>query len=236
MQAANGRESALGMHALQVHALLLDHYGEPARKPQRPPLDELVLTILSQNTSDLNSGRAWENLRARFGTWRDVAEADAAEVEEAIRVGGLAAVKAPRIQSIIRQLVQEQGEPTLDLLRDMSVEEAREYLTALPGVGPKTAACVLLFALHMPALPVDTHVHRLALRLGLAPAKTSAEKAHSLLEELLPEELYYPFHLLLIQHGRTLCKAQRPLCHLCPLTHICLYYAAQTAQADAPDA
>ncbi len=236
MHDAEGREPALGTHALRVHALLRDHYGEPPLKPQRPPLDELVLTILSQNTSDANSGRAWESLRARFATWQDVAEADTALVEEAIRSGGLAAVKAPRIQAIIRQLAREHGEPNLDRLREMPVDEARDYLTALPGVGPKTAACVLLFSLHMPALPVDTHVHRLALRLGLVPEGTSAERAHTLLEELLPEELYYPFHLLLIQHGRTLCKAQRPRCDACPLPRLCGYYASLAAQADAPEA
>ncbi len=229
MQAAGGHE-----RALEVYARLLAHYGEPERKPQRPPLDELVLTILSQNTSDSNSSRAWEQLRQRFGSWREVAEAETAAVEEAIRVGGLAAVKAPRIQAILRQLPREQGEPSLELLREMSVGKARDYLMALPGVGPKTAACVLLFSLHMPALPVDTHVHRLVLRLGLAPANTSAEKAHTLLEELLPKDLYYPFHLLLIQHGRTLCKAQRPLCEACPLTDLCRYYS-QTSQARRAD-
>lgn len=232
MQADERRE-----RALRVHALLRAHYGEPEHKPQRPPLDELVLTILSQNTSDTNSGRAWEMLRERFGSWREVAQADTAEVEEAIRVGGLAGVKAPRIQAIIRQLIEERGEASLDHLHDMPVDEARAYLTALPGVGPKTAACVLLFSLQMPALPVDTHVHRLALRLGLAPAKTTAEKTHTLLEELLPQELYYPFHLLLIQHGRTLCKAQRPLCDACPLTELCPYYAEQVVcQEGAPEA
>ena len=217
-------------HALEAHERLLEHYGEPDWKAQRPPLDELVMTILSQNTSDANSHRAWENLRERFDTWQQVAEADTAEVEEAIRMGGLAGTKAPRIQQIIRDLIDEHGEPTLDHLEEMSVEEARDYLLDLPGVGPKTAACVLLFALHMPVMPVDTHVHRVSLRLGFVPAKTSAEKAHTLLEELLPEELYYPFHLLLIQHGRTLCKAPRPLCEDCPLTDLCAYYAEQDAE------
>lgn len=217
--------------ALRVHAALLELYGEPELKPQRPPLDELVLTILSQNTSDTNSGRAWEGLRRRFGSWREVADADSSDVIDSIRVGGLAAIKAARIQSILRQLAADHGEPSLDLLAAMPVEEARSYLLALPGVGPKTAACVLLFALRMPALPVDTHVHRLALRLALVPSRTSADKAHAMLEELLPESLYYPFHLLLITHGRTLCKAQRPRCDACPLTAECAYYTKQQTEA-----
>jgi endonuclease III len=223
-------------HALAVHERLLKQYGEPEWKIQRSPLDELVMTILSQNTSDTNSHRAWANLRERFDTWQQVADADTAEVEEAIRVGGLAGTKAPRIQEIIRELASEHGEPTLDHLGDLSVDKARDYLLDLPGVGPKTAACVLLFSLHMPAMPVDTHVHRVALRLGLLPAKTSASKAHTMLEELVPEELYYPFHLLMIQHGRTLCKSQRPLCDECPLTDLCAYYAELDDDGEPSDA
>jgi endonuclease III len=195
--------------ALEVHERLLAHYGEPQLKPQRPPLDELVLTILSQNTNDTNSGSAWKGLRSRFPTWEKVCQADVKEVAEAIRVGGLANTKAPRIQAILNHLHEERGELNMGFLHDLSVDEAREYLLDLPGVGQKTAACVLLFSLHKPAMPVDTHVHRVSLRLELVPAKTSAEKAHQILEALLPSDTYYPFHLNMIRHGRTLSPMQR---------------------------
>lgn len=217
-------------HAMEVHERLLAHYGEPQQKPQRPPLDELVLTILSQNTNDSNSGRAWETLRSRFPNWKAVYEADVEEVAEAIRVGGLANTKAPRIQGILDHLREERGELDMSFLHDMSVDEAREYLLDLPGVGQKTAACVLLFSLHKPAMPVDTHVHRVSLRLELVPVKTSAEKAHQALEALLPAEIYYPFHLNMIRHGRTLCTARDPQCDACPLSDICPYAQKRSAE------
>lgn len=207
--------------ALLVHRRLLAFYSEPPIKPQQPPLDELIQVILSQNTSDVNSARAYAALREAFPTWESVREAQTDAVAEAIRSGGLARVKAPRIQQVIAHLEAERGAATLDFLAPMPVDEARDYLLSLPGVGPKTAACVLLFSLHKPALPVDTHVYRVSQRLGLVPSKASAEQAHALLEALIPEELYYPFHLLLIQHGRTLCSAQRPQCEACPLCDIC---------------
>jgi len=213
--------------ALSVHELLLRRYGPPALKPVKPPLDELIQTILSQNTSDTNSERAYESLRAAYPTWEAVRSAPTEDVAEAIRVGGLGRVKAPRIQSIIAQLEAERGSATLDALRDMPVEEARRYLLSLPGVGPKTAACVLLFSLGMPALPVDTHVHRVSQRVGLIGSSASAEQAHTQLEALVPQGLYYPFHLLMIQHGRTLCKATNPRCSECPLEGLCPFSARQ---------
>jgi endonuclease III len=223
-------DGKLAVHAMEVHHRLLAYYGEPQQKPQRPPLDELVLTILSQNTNDSNSGRAWETLRSRFSNWKAVCEADVEEVAEAIRVGGLANIKAPRIQGILDHLREERGELDMAFLHDMSVDEAREYLLDLPGVGQKTAACVLLFSLHKPAMPVDTHVHRVSLRLGLVPAKTSAEKAHQALEALLPADAYYPFHLNMIRHGRTLCTARNPQCDVCPLSDICAYAQRRSAE------
>ncbi|MGI6368583.1 MAG: endonuclease III domain-containing protein [Anaerolineae bacterium] len=216
--------------ALLVHERLLAHYGRRPLKPQQAPLDELIQTILSQNTSDLNSGRAFASLREAFPSWEAVAEADVEAVAHAIRSGGLARIKAPRIQQIIRHLIQERGEPSLDWLHGLAVEEARAYLTSLPGVGPKTAACVLLFSLHMPAMPVDTHVHRVAQRLGLLGPRINAERAHTLLEGLLPQDLYYSFHLLMIEHGRTLCHAQRPRCSGCPLLDICPHGLAATRE------
>jgi len=206
---------------LRVHQLLLGHYGEPVLKEQRDPLDELVMTILSQNTSDVNSGRAYKSLRRRFPVWEEVLEAQTDDVTESIRSGGLANIKASRIQNILRKLQKERGALDLDFLRGMAVAEGREYLDALPGVGPKTAACVLLFSLHKPALPVDTHVHRVARRLALIPDKASAEKAQVLLEEAVPQEAYYPFHLNMIRHGRTLCKAKNPRCENCPMIQEC---------------
>ena len=226
----------LVVKARHTQRLLRASYGEPALKLQRDPLSELVMTILSQNTSDTNSGRAYRSLRERYPTWDQVLEANSDELAQTIRPGGLANIKAPRIQAILRTLQDEHGELDLSFLEPMSVQEARRYLLSMPGVGPKTAACVLLFALRKPALPVDTHVHRVSLRLGLIPSKASAEKAHALLEELLPEESYYPFHLLLIQHGRTLCKAQRPVCEECPVASECEDLARRTAEAQSAEA
>jgi endonuclease-3 len=232
--------SLLGLKAKThwVHCELLAYYGEPERKTRRDALSELVLTILSQNTSDTNSGRAYRSLRRRYAGWQELLAAPTDEVAEAIRVGGLANVKAPRIQSILGQLRDERGQLDLDFLNDMPIDQARSYLLGLHGVGPKTAACVLLFSLGRPALPVDTHVHRVALRVGLIPESASAEKAHTLLEALLPEEDYYAFHLLMIRHGRTLCKASSPLCDQCPLAvrcdHVQLRLDTETADKEAP--
>lgn len=210
--------------AARVHHLLREHYGEPQRRRSLDPLSELVLTILSQNTADINSGRAYDTLRQRFPVWEEVMQADPQQVADAIRVGGLSQIKAPRIQAILRQLQAERGQLALDFLQDLSVEQAREYLTALHGVGPKTAACVLLFSLNKPAFPVDTHVHRVGRRIGLVPLKATPEKASELLEGLVPEESYYSFHVLLIWHGRRICKASSPRCDICPVKTECNYY------------
>jgi len=209
--------------AIRLQDQLEVYYGRPALKTQRDPLSELVLTILTQNTSDTNSGRAYQALVERYPSWQEVVDAPLDELKETIRSGGLANVKAPRIQRILAQLQQERGEFSLEFLQEMSVEEARRYLLSLYGVGPKTAACVLLFSMHKPALPVDTHVHRVSKRLGLVEDRISAEKAHTLLETIVASDEYYSFHLLFIQHGRTLCKASRPLCSDCPIKEECVY-------------
>ncbi len=206
--------------ALAVHRLLVEAYGEREWHP-RDPLDLLISAILSQNTSDVNRDRAWSRLKRRFPTWEEVLEADIGEIAEAIRPGGLADIKAPRIKEILRTIKGERGELSLDFLKDMDVEEARRWLTSLKGVGPKTASIVLLFSLGKPAFPVDTHVHRVSLRLGLIPSGTSREKAHKILEELLPPEIYYTFHLNMIAHGREVCKAQNPRCEICLLRELC---------------
>jgi len=218
--------------ALTVHQLLIAEYGEQKWRPRLDPLSELIFTILSQNTSDVNRDRAWKRLKERFPTWESVLTADTTDVAEAIRLGGLANVKAPRIQEVLQVIKQEQrpelaegrGELTLDFLAEMEVDEARRWLTSLHGVGPKTAAIVLLFSLGKPAFPVDTHVHRVSQRLGLIGPKTSRERAHEVLEELLPPEIYYTFHLNLIAHGREVCKSQQPRCAACVLREHCDYY------------
>jgi len=194
-------------------------YGKPVLRTRRPALDELVLTILSQNTSDRNSEHACSRMRERFPAWEDVRDAPEAELVEALRPGGLAVQKAPRIQAVLRDL-----EPLdLEWLAGLPPEEAMRWLVALPGVGPKTASCVLLFSLDVPVMPVDTHIHRIALRVGLVPAGTTAEAAHALLTAMTPPERMLEAHLLLIRHGRTTCTARRPLCEECVLLDVCDY-------------
>lgn len=205
----------------EIVARLSAIYGEPVWRPHGDPMTELVLTILSQNTSDTNSGRAFMRLKQRFPTWEAVTEAPSGELESAIAVGGLARQKAPRIQAALRAVREARGEWDLDFLRELPLPEAKAWLRGLNGVGPKTAACVLMFALGRPALPVDTHVHRVAQRLGLVPRTATAEKAHDILEGMLTPDEVYPFHISLIRHGRRLCRAQRPSCEQCPLLSGC---------------
>lgn len=196
-------------------------YGEPELRTHQDPMTELILTILSQNTSDTNSGRAFMRLISRFPTWEPVMAADPSEIEKEIAVGGLAKTKAPRIKRIVEDVWARCGSFDLSFLGEMPLEESKEWLRSLPGVGPKTAACVLMFALGKPALPVDTHVHRVSQRLGLVPAKATAEKSHDILEAMLAPEAVYPFHISLIKHGRRICHAQRPRCGECPLLDGC---------------
>ena len=209
--------------ALTVHRLLVEEYGQREWHP-RDPLSVLISAILSQNTSDVNRDQAWRRLKERFSTWEDVLTANPTDIAEAIRPGGLADIKAPRILEILRTIKRERGELTLDFLAEMEVDEAKRWLISLNGVGPKTAAIVLLFALGKPAFPVDTHVHRVSRRLGLIGPKTSREQAHEILEALLPPEIYYTFHLNLIAHGRQVCKSQQPRCAACTLREHCDYY------------
>lgn len=196
-------------------------YGEPRARPHGDAVAELVLTVLSQNTSDRNSGRAFIQLMRRYADWAAVADAPAEELIETIRGGGLAQQKGPRIQRILEAVRARAPDWNLAFLAAEPLEEARAWLRGLPGVGPKTAACVLLFALGRPALPVDTHVERVAGRLGLTPPGTTAERAHERLEALVPPERYYRFHMLLIKHGRRTCSARAPRCGECPLADAC---------------
>lgn len=211
--------------ALSVHNKLIDFYGFPDWRNPLPPIDELVSTILSQNTNDTNRDRAFEALIARFPTWEEVRDAETSQVIETIRPAGLANQKGPRIQEILVQITQQRGELDLSFLEDMSTDEARHWLIQFNGVGPKTAAIVLQFSLGKPAFPVDTHIYRVTGRLGIRPEKMNAEKAHEFLAELLPPETYYPAHLNLIRLGREICQARKPDCPLCPLQEICDYYA-----------
>jgi endonuclease-3 len=218
--------------ALSIHELLLPEYGPRPWRPGRDPLATLVGTILSQNTNDLNRDRAFEQMRERFPTWEEVRDADPAELVEAIRPAGLANQKGPRIQNALRTITEQQGQLSLAFLADMETEQARQWLTSIKGVGPKTAAIVLCFALGKPAFPVDTHVHRVTKRLGLIGPKTTREQAHTVLERLLPAEIYYPFHMNLITHGRQVCKSQQPRCQVCVLQGHCDYLATQLKEAE----
>ncbi len=210
----------------ELHHRLVAAYGPQIRLPEQHlgPLEELINTILSQNTNDRNRDLAYARLREQFPTWEAVRDAPPEAVVTAIRPAGLAPSKAPRIQAALHQLTAEQGSLSLDFLADWTREEARSWLLQLTGVGPKTAAIVLLFALDKPAFPVDTHIYRVTGRLGLLPPRTSREQAHTLLESIVPEPLYYPLHLNLIEHGRQVCQARHPRCAACPLTDLCLYF------------
>ena len=204
--------------------LLDDHYGRPVLSPRYPPVDELVFTVLSQNTADVNTERTFASLKARFPDWSSARDAPVEQIEDAIALGGLAHTKAPRIKKILEAIGERTGAPDLGVLDELNDDEARAYLTGLPGVGPKTAACVLLFSLGRPVMPVDTHVHRVARRLDIIGAKVTAEQAHPLLTRLAgPDDApqIYAVHVDFVRHGRRICHARRPACGECPLADIC---------------
>ena len=204
-------------------------YGRPAWRATGEPLAELVKTILSQHTSDINSGRAYASLMRQLAGFAAVRDAPEPLVAAAIRSGGLAAVKARRIQAVLRALSPAGGEPALPDLRAMPLDQAQRFLTTLPGVGPKTAACVLMFGLALSALPVDTHVHRVSRRLGLIPPRMSADAAHAALEAITPPEDVFSLHVSLIRHGRQVCRAPAPACHVCCVRSLCPYPATAVA-------
>jgi endonuclease III len=228
------------IHLARVYELLIATYGEPKNEPDYDPLGGLVGTILSQHTSDVNSERAYQQLVATFPTWEQVRDAPTNEVAVAIRSGGLANIKAPRIQDALLTLTQQQqkqgGTKTLsdflsDELAKRTSEEAWQYLRSIPGVGPKTAACVLMFNLNRPVMPVDTHVHRVSKRLGLIRPNVSADQAHEVFAKITPPEWVYPLHVNLIRHGRQVCHAQRPKCSQCPLYSECAYVGSVNVRA-----
>lgn len=221
--------------ALEVHQRLLDNYGEPKWQVRMPPLDELISTILSQNTNDANRDRAFDSLRTTFSTWEAVRDAEPKVLIEAVRSAGLANQKGPRIQMILQQITEERGEIDLEFLRYYPPEKARAWLMHFKGVGPKTAAIVMLFSLDMPAFPVDTHIFRLTGRLGLRPDRISAEKAHQILGDIYPPDTYYAAHLNLIRHGREVCSARHPACDRCMLRDLCAYHREHVGQYDMDD-
>jgi len=215
----------LKTRAIAIHEKLVEVFGEPIWRTPLPAIDELVSTILSQNTNDVNRDRGFHALRAKFPTWEEVRDADPEEVIESIRPAGLANQKGPRIQQVLRSITGERGSLNLDFLADLPLEEARAWLTKFNGVGPKTAAIVLCFSLNMPAFPVDTHIYRVSGRIGLRPEKMTVEQAHPHLESVFPPETYYAAHLNLIRLGREVCGARKPNCPQCPIRKLCDYNA-----------
>ena len=223
-------------HLERIYHLLAATYGEPAWIPDYYPLGGLVGTILSQHTSDINSERSYQQLVATFPGWEEVRDAPTFQVAETIRSGGLANIKAFRIQDVLHTLTEQQQEAgqskslsayLYDELTRRSPEDAWHYLRGLPGVGPKTAACVLLFNLGLPVMPIDTHVYRTSQRLGLIWPKVSIEQAHDIFARITPPEWVYPLHVNLIRHGRQVCHARRPDCLHCPLFIECKYAGSE---------
>jgi endonuclease III len=205
-----------------IRQRLIDAFGLPEWRPALPPVDELVSTILSQNTNDVNRDAAFELLKETFPDWETVMEAPTETVVEAIRTAGLANQKGPRIQAALREIAEYTGgDLRLDFLIDLPRDEARVWLMGVKGVGPKTAAIVLLFSLGIPAFPVDTHVYRVTGRIGIRPEGLTVEKAHAFLEESIPEEAYYDLHLNLIRLGRQVCGARKWHCYRCPVEDLC---------------
>ena len=206
-----------------IENLLEKEYGKKVLKPTNDPLSELIATILSQNTSDNNSHRAFRNLRHNFKNWEEVRSAPLRKIVQRIKIGGLEKIKAERIKNILNQIYKEKGMVNLAFLKKWETDRVKSYLSHFTGVGDKTIACVLLFALGRSVMPVDTHILRLSKRLGMIPWKADSKNAHILLQKKIPPALVYPFHLNLIEHGRKICKARIPLCGECVLFQKCQF-------------
>lgn len=213
----------------RILGLLVEEYGNREWRPRQSPVSVLIQTILSQNTTDRNSGQAFESLLAAFDGWEDMANASIDRIAASIKAGGLGEVKARYIKRALLEIKRERDGFELAFLRNLPLGKARDWLRQLPGVGTKTANCVLLFALGMPALPVDTHVFRVTRRLGLINSKASVEQAHKLLEGFIPPDDVYQFHVLVIEHGRRVCKARHPGCSECMLWQSCASYEELSA-------
>lgn len=195
---------------------LLEKYGEPPEPAEMSGIDYVIETILSQNTNDISRDKAFENLKDRYsGDYEAIENADREELIDTIRVCGLGPTKAERIQETLRIIREKEGEYSIEFLEDMDVDEAKNWLTGIPGIGPKTAAVILCFHFKKPVFPVDTHVHRLSKRLELVPENASRTRTHNILEEEVPDDIKYEFHRLLIEHGRNGCTARDPGCELC---------------------
>ena len=205
----------------EIVDLLEVQYGKAIWKRRHEPLDELILTILSQHTSDINSERAFKLLMDEFGDLETVLRAEVPEIERAIKSAGLFRIKAIRIKNVLSYIFEERGSLNIDFLADLPMKEAKKWLTDIDGIGPKTAAIVLCFSFGMPAIPVDTHVYRLAKRLRLIGPKITADAAHDLLERVVDQNMIFQFHVYLINHGSNICKAVRPRCESCVLSHKC---------------
>jgi endonuclease-3 len=221
----NAKKAKLVDRAKAVHISLLDFFGSSDWINPLPPLDELISTILSQNTNDVNRDVAFHALKKAYTSWEALRDAPEEEVIDFIRPAGLANQKGPRIQSVLKQITKLRGELSIDFLADLSPDEARQWLLQFKGVGPKTAAIVLQYSLGLPAFAVDTHVYRIMGRLGIKPEAMNADKAHVFLEELFPTDSYFAAHINLIRLGREICHARKPNCPACPLRRDCDYYA-----------
>jgi endonuclease-3 len=213
------------LKAQKVCNVLIHYYGGDISSRKLPPLDELVMTILSQHTNDVNMLRAYESLKERYPTWEEVLAAPREELAMFIRSSGMYNLKAKRIQTALSEIKERVGRLDISHLKTMELAEAKDWLTSLHGVGPKTAAIVLLFSFGRPVLPVDTHVWRVTKRLGLIGEKVSREKAHVLLEQIVPSSCIPSLNKNLVQHGREICRAQSPKCDECFLSHLCDYYS-----------
>ncbi len=220
-------KAQLQARAQAVYCRLEEAFGLPEWRSPYPPLDELVSTILSQNTNDRNRDIAYNNLRAHFPTWESVRDADQQPVIDAIRPAGLANQKGPRIQAVLRQITAERGTLDLEFLRELTAKEAYTWLSRFKGVGPKTASIVLQFSLDKPAFPVDTHVYRVSGRIGLRPERMTVEQAHEHLAQLFTPAQYGPGHLNLIRLGREICHARSPEHKTCPVKDLCDFYRSQ---------
>ena len=227
--------TAEGVRLLAILRKLSRAYGSPRWNPSHDPLGELIATILSQNTSDVNSDRAYAALVTAYPTWAEVLRASPDDVAGVIRSGGLATLKSHRIQEILHTVKARHGRLNLDFLMEMPMPAARAFLGEFPGVGPKTIACVLLFACGHPAFPVDTHIYRVTTRLGLLPPGCTAERAHTVLEPLIPPAEVYRAHVNLIRHGRTICKARQPECRRCCIRMLCPYPQQSTPGRNAAE-
>ncbi|MXY95884.1 MAG: endonuclease III [Caldilineaceae bacterium SB0664_bin_27] len=230
-------ERELETKSRKIYELLVEEYGEPEWRPTRSGFEQLIQTILSANTNDRNSGRAFETLKTRFGgDWDAIRTAPLEEVKDAIRVAGMYNQKAPHIVETLDILHREKGCYSLDHVREMAPAAALTYLQRFPGVGHKTASIVLLFSYGMAAFPVDTHVQRVTQRLGMSRRRASAEKIKGTWEEMLPEDTYFCLHMNLIRHGRSVCIARTPRCAVCVLNYECDYNSRAGDWVDAhPD-